>query len=239
VFDFVTGIGRPVRLRVFAAKIGDVERAFWLMLPLGGPVNSLMVVISHGFGQNYAYYSKLGYGNPLSKPLLEDVMNRFILFRWGQQVAATRPTMGLIMPVRSSASGGELGPFINHTGMGAQIVTTILLRADAAAALGSVNVVTFSSGIFDANTFIGSGGKGLKFGLMVNQDPALGAHIGGTNRKEYLSGWTASGPRAGFEFLPTPRWQNDPKFEEMKRQLGREYLHTWALPTYTLAMALR
>jgi hypothetical protein len=36
-----------------------------------------------------------------------------------------------------------------------------------------------------------------------------------------------------------PRWQNDPKLEEMKAKLGREYLHTWAIPTYTLGMALR
>jgi hypothetical protein len=33
--------------------------------------------------------------------------------------------------------------------------------------------------------------------------------------------------------------QNDPKLEEMKAKLGREYLHTWAIPTYTLGMALR
>lgn len=74
---------------------------------------------------------------------------------------------------------------------------------------------------------------------MVNQDPALGAHIGGSNRKEYLSGSTASGPRAGFESLPIARWPHDPKFAEMKAHLGREYLHTWALPTYVLVMAPR
>jgi len=45
-------------------------------------------------------------------------------------------------------------------------------------------------------------------------------------------------PRPGFEFLPMPRWRNDPKLEEMKAALGREYLHTWAIPTYTLGMAL-
>jgi hypothetical protein len=239
VFDFASATGRPVSLRVFAAKIGDVERACWLMLPLGGKATSLMVVISHGFGQNHSYYSNLGYSNPLSRALLEDVRDRFILFRWGQQVAVTRPNMGLIMPVRAHTGGGELGPFVSQAGMGSQIVTDILLQADALGALDEVDVVTFSSGIFDANTFINAGGKGLKFGLMVNQDPALGTDIAGRNRKQYLSGWTASGPRAGFEFVPMPRWQNDPKFEEMKRRLGREYLHTWAVPTYTLAMALR
>ena len=237
-FEFVNSLGKPVSLRVFAAKSGDVERACWLMLPLNGPASSLMVVITHGFGQNHAYYSNLGYSNPLSKALLDDVMRRFILFRWGQQVAFAKGDMGLIMPVRASAGGGELGPFISQTGVGNHIITTILAQAGATGALAKVNVVTFSSGIYDANTFINTGGKGLNFGLMVNQDPAQGAHMSGSARKQYLSGWTASGPRAGFEFLPMPRWQNDPKLEEMKRQLGREYLHTWALPTYTLAMAL-
>jgi hypothetical protein len=43
-----------------------------------------------------------------------------------------------------------------------------LIQADAAAALPEVNLVTFSSGFHDANTFIASGGRGLKFNLMVN-----------------------------------------------------------------------
>jgi hypothetical protein len=75
--------------------------------------------------------------------------------------------------------------------------------------------------------------------LAVNQDPSNGTPIALVGfRNQYLSGWTTGGPRAGFEFLPKPRWVNDPKFDEMNRSLGREYLHTWALPTYTLAMAL-
>src|SRR5260221_567006 len=84
-------------------------------------------------------------------------------------------------------TGGELGPFISQPGLGAKIVTSILIQADAAAALREVNLVTFSSGIHDANTFIASGGRGLKFNLMVNQDPTGGANIGGPARKQYLS----------------------------------------------------
>jgi hypothetical protein len=239
-FDFTAEAAGPaVDLRVFAAKIGSIERSYWLMLPAGGKATSLMVVISHGFGQNYAYYSKLGYGNPLSKALLLDVRDRFVLRRWGHQVATSKPSMALLMPVRSGAAGGELGPFITHGGMGAKIVTNIVLQADAASALNEVDVVTFSSGIYDANTFLSSGGRGLKFNLAVNQDPAGGTSIDGPSKKQYLSGWTTGGPRAGFEFLPMDRWVNDPKFDEMKAALGREYLHTWALPTYTLGMALR
>jgi hypothetical protein len=237
VLDFVGIPGSIVKLRLFAAKAGSVERSYWLMLPDRRP-DSLMVVISHGFGQNARIYGGLGWSNPLSKPLLEDVRDRFVLSRWGLQVAAKRPTMGLLLPVRAGAVGGELGPFITQPGMGAKIITTILAQADVMSALNKVSVVTFSSGIYDANSFITSSGRGLHFDLMVNQDPAQAAHIAGANRKQYLSGYTASGPRAGFEFLPKPRWQKDPKHDEMVTRLGREYLHTWALPNYTLAMAL-
>ncbi len=230
--------GPAVNLRVFAAKIGSVERTYWLMLPFNNRPTSLMIVISHGFGQNWAYYSNLGFANPMSKPLLVDVRDRFVLHRWGHQVATSRPSMALLMPVRAAGGGSELGPFISQGGMGANIVASIMAKADALAALNEVNVVTFSSGISDANTFIASGGRGLKFNLMVNQDPAGGVNMLGPSRKQYLSGWTTGGPRPGFEFLPIRRWQNDPKFGEMKAQLGDEYLHTWAIPTFTLGMAL-
>ena len=238
-FEFNPAAPGPiVELWVYAAKIGNIERTYWLMLPFGTTATSLMVVISHGFGQNWAYYSKLGFGNPMSKPLLIDVRDRFVLRRWGHQVATSRSSMALLMPVRSAGGGGELGPFISQNGLGAKIITSIVLQADAVAALTEVNVVTFSSGIYDANTFIASGGRGLKFNLMVNQDPAGGVNISGSSRKQYLSGWTTGGPRPGFEFLPISRWQNDPRFAEMKTALGDEYLHTWAIPTYTLGIAL-
>src|SRR5579862_394958 len=130
VFDFVDTPGRLVHMRAFAAKFGDVERACWLMLPGNARATSVMVVISHGFGQNHAYYSNLGYSNPLSKALLEDVRNRFILCRWGQQVIAAKSNMALIMPVRARTGGGELGPFVTQHGIGAKIVAEILVNAD-------------------------------------------------------------------------------------------------------------
>lgn len=239
VFDFTTPSGRTVDLRVFALKYHNVERACWLMVPVSQRIQSVLVVISHGFGQNHAYYSAKGYTNPFSKALLEDVRDRFILWRWGRQLASVRPDMALVMPVRSRAAGGELGPFVASRGVGASFVTEMLIQAGIAAALRSVNVVTFSSGIYDANSFIQTGGHGLSFDRMINQDPANGAWMSGANRRQFLSGWTTGGPRPGFEFLPEARWANDPWFDRMKTRLGREYLHTWALPEYTLAMALR
>lgn len=242
-FSFLGASGHPVSLRLYAAKMGSVERAYWLMLPLNRKAASLMIVISHGFGQKDRYYSDLGYGNPFSKRFLDDVRDRFVLGRWGMQVGYARSDMGLLMPVRArggTGGGSELGPFVSQAGLGTGIVNRVAALAGADTLLQSVGVVTFSSGIYDANTFISTGGKGLPFRLMVNQDPSHGVHISGSGaRKEYLSGYTTGGPRAGFEYMPKARWVNDPRRAEMEARLGREYLHTWALPTYTLALALR
>ncbi len=240
VFDFRNVPGRVVNFRVFAAKYGSVERAFWLMLPEDQAIKSLMVVVSHGFGQNDAYYSKLGYSDPLSRQLLEDVRNRFVSWRWGRQVAAAKQDMGLLMPVRARAQGGtELGPFIHSHGVGARFISSILAKADAMGALSSINVVTYSSGIYDANAFVQIGGHGLKFDKLVNQDPARGTPFPGGNRRQYLSGWTTGGPRPGFDYLPKSRWANDPLREDAERREGKGYLHNWALPEYTLALALQ
>jgi hypothetical protein len=41
----------------------------------------LLIVISHGFGQDDAFYSALNYSDPLSPALILDVMHRFVLGR--------------------------------------------------------------------------------------------------------------------------------------------------------------
>src|ERR1700686_3252624 len=80
---FLFSKGKPVRFAVFAAKFGSVERAFLLMTPQSGIPSSLLIVITHGFAQNDAYYNGLGYSNPLSLALIKDVTDRFLLGRWG------------------------------------------------------------------------------------------------------------------------------------------------------------
>lgn len=106
--------------------------------------------------------------------------------------------------------------------------------------MNSVGLGTCSDGIHDANAFVSAGGKDLPFKLMINQDPVGGTPIASVGqRKQYLSGWTTGGPRPSFELVPEPRWKNDPQSAEEHAQYGHEYLHTWAVPTYTLGIALR
>jgi hypothetical protein len=241
VLEFTTATP-SMRLRVFAAKWGTVERAYWLMLPWAHKASSLMIVISHTFGQNDRIYRGVDYSNPLSKALLDFVKDHFVTSRWGGQVAAARADMALLMPVRArsgTGGAGELGVFADHGGIGARIVTRIAALADAMAVLQDVGVVTYSNGISDANAFIHAGGSGLKFTRTINQDPAHGVAIASSpTRKQYLSGYTTGGPRPGFEYMPDERWVNDPRRAVQQAAWGRGYLHDWTLPQYTLALAL-
>lgn len=242
--NFRPAPAQTVHFSVFAAKIGSVERAYILMTPATGHANKLLVVISHSFGQNEAYYGALGYQSPLSAPLIKDVTQRFVMERWGSQLMSASKEYALLMPVRAKGGGGtgELGPFSSQSGMGTKIIGKIQELSKNAFDISQVDVVTFSNGIGDANQFIGVGGKGLPFKRACNQDPAHGGSISAVpQKKQYISGQTTSGaPRAGFEFLPLKRWVNEPNFLKLwTNEPSRfNYLHTWCLPHYTLYMAM-
>ena len=239
--NFLFSRGKQVKVAVFAAKFGFVERAFILLIPVSGKPSNLMIVITHGFGQNDAYYSDMGYSDPLSPKLIQDVNARFVLERWGAQLMAASSDYALLLPVRAKGGGhGELGPFISHSNLGTGVVTSIMAQTDGAFGVNRVELVTFSSGIYDANQFIALGGKGLNIQRACNQDPAGGAEISRSVpiRKQYLSGQTTGGPRPGFEYLPLARWENEPNRKTMFPNDTFNYLHTWCIPTYTLFLAM-
>ncbi len=239
--NFLFSRGKQVKVAVFAAKFGFVERAFILLIPVSGKPSNLMIVITHGFGQNDKYYSDMGYSDPLSPKLIQDVNARFVLERWGAQLMAASSDYALLLPVRAKGGGhGELGPFISHPNLGTGVVTSIMAQTDGAFGINRVEVVTFSSGIYDADQFIAVGGKGLNIQRACNQDPAGGAEISRSVpiRKQYLSGQTTGGPRPGFEYLPLARWENERNRKTMFPNDTFNYLHTWCIPTYTLFLAM-
>ncbi len=239
--NFIFSRGQQVKVAVFAAKLGSVERAFILMVPISGKPSNLMIVITHGFGQNDKYYSDLGYSDPLSPALIQDVNIRFVLGRWGAQLMAASRDYALLLPVRAKGGGhGELGPFISQSNIGTGVVTSIMGQTDGAFGINRVELVTFSSGIYEADQFIAVGGKGLNIQRACNQDPAGGAAISRSvpMRKQYLSGQTTGGPRPGFEYLPLPRWENEPNRKTMFPKDTFNYLHTWCIPMYTLHLAM-
>ena len=233
--------GQQVKIAAFAAKLGYVERAFVLMVPMSGKPSNLLIVITHGFGQQDAYYMGKGYTDPLSRDLICDVTQRFVLERWGAQLMAASSDYALLLPVRAKAgSQGELGPFISQANVGTNIVGSIMAQSDGAFGVSRVELVTFSSGIYDANRFIAVGGQGLNIQRACNQDPAGGAEVSRAVplRKQYLSGMTTRGPRPGFEYLPLDRWSNELRRKDMARMDLFNYLHTLCIPTYTLYLAI-
>lgn len=243
LLNFRPAPGKPVQLAVYAAKLGAVERAFLLMVPPGGQARNLLIVLSHSFGQNDAHYSGLGYSNPLSPKLIEFVRDQFILNRWGAQLMAARSDYALLMPVRAKAGAkvGELGPFVEQAGVGAKVVQKLLGMTDGAFGLDRVALVTFSNGIAAANQFIAVGGKGLPIHWGVNQDPNGGTPLSAAfpGKKQYLSGFTTQGqPKPGFEFLPMPRWKNEPNNGKLFPKDAFNYMHTWCIPHYTLYLAM-
>jgi hypothetical protein len=238
--NFLRVKGKSVKIAVFAAKLGFVERAFILLTPLSGKPSNLTIVITHGFGQNDKYYSGLGYSDPLSPDLIKDVNLRFVLGRWGAQLMAASNDYALLLPVRAKGGGqGELGPFISHANTGTGIVATIRAQTDNAFGIDRVEVVTFSSGIYEANQFVAVGGKALNIKRAINQDPAGGVPFTTAvpERKQYLSGQTTGGPRPGFEYLPLPRWDREPDGKKLYKDTFN-YLHTWCIPQYTLYLAM-
>jgi hypothetical protein len=227
-------------IAIFAAKMGASERAFLVMRPPNTSPKKLLFVVSHGFGQSHAYYNALGYSNPLSKPLMHDVFDRFVLGRWGNQLLAATSDYALVMPVRAGGGGSEYGPFMSTPGLCTQVIARIIGLTKGGIGADEVDVVTFSSGISDTHLFLGTGGKGLNFNRGINQDPA-GA-VGMPNlvkiKKQYLSGQTG-GPFPGFEFMPMDRWENEEHFADKYNMDTFNYLHTWCIPQHTLYLAYK
>lgn len=243
LLNFVFCKGKPVKVAVFAANYEGVERAFIVMTPVTGTASNVLIVITHGFGQNDRYYSGLGYSNPLSPPLIRMVLDTFVLGRWGPQLMAVANDCALVLPVRARGGGhGELGPFVTHPHLGTEVLTEMIMQTDRGFDMNGPIIVTFSSGIYDTNTFIAAGGKGLGIRIACNQDPAGGLPISQSVpiRKQYLSGQTTGGPRPGFEYMPFPRWENEPNRKAMFGHPNDvfNYMHSWCIPMYTLHLAL-
>jgi hypothetical protein len=156
-------------------------------------------------------------------------------------MATSSTEYAVLLPVRAQGGGhGELGPFITQPDFGAELVDNLILLTSRAFVPRRVELVCFSSGIYDANVFIAAGGKSLKIQTAYNQDPAGGVNISSLvpERKQYLSGMTTIGSHFGFEYLPLPRWKNEPHRDDQFPNDTFNYLHTWCIPRYTLYLGM-
>ncbi len=226
------------RMGIFAAGKDGVERAVILVVPAGG-ANRVLIGISHGFAQNTAYYNALGWQDPLSPGLIQDVMFRHVIKRWGVQTLAAKKPMALFHIVR--AAGVELGPFANDGAFVREALEQTASLTGNAFSFGAVEAFTYSSGISDFNPFIASVAGHLNVAGVYNIDPA---HATSANRpasafaRQYLSGMTG-GPRPLFEYMPLQRWKNDPFYYQHKTAGTFQYLHNFTMPGYTLYLGIQ
>jgi Putative peptidoglycan binding domain len=228
------------RLAIFAAKKNNVERGVILLLPPSSAADRILICITQGFAQASATLDPLGWANPLSPPFIQFVLLKHVVNRWGAQTLAGKKNMGYMYIVRAKAAN-ELGPFANDGAFVVQCLTEMAALTNDAFSFGQAEGMTFSSGIFEFNTFIGSLAGKLNVAAVYSIDPAKATATAippGGVRKQFLSGQTG-GPRAGFEFLPLSRWKNEPFFPTTKVFSQFQYLHNHTMPLYTLFLGIQ
>lgn len=255
VLQFTASTKRKARLGVFACSKGSETRAAILMLPETGKPERVLIGISHSFGQNPGFYGGLGWSDPLSKPLIDFVSDKFVTgvlsngeigHGWGSQmVASSNKNMALLLPVRANGGNNELGPFAKDGAFVEDVLDSISLATDNAFTAAGVEAFTFSNGILDLNPFIGALSGHLSLKAVYSIDP-LGAlpasQIRGVTYKQFQSGEV--GKRAGFEYLPENRWAKEIGFPNRKNMGGPkgykfQYLHNRCLPLYTLYLGIQ
>jgi hypothetical protein len=239
-----TGVAMATaRLGIFAAqKASSAQRAVILVLPGSGVPDRVVIGITHGFGQNADYYGQLGWEDPLSPLLIDDVLLRFVIKRWGPQVLAVSPPAAFVLIVRAVPSGGsELGPFAADGGFVREVLTQMSAITQGAFAVKHVEAFTYSSGIHDFNKFVPSLIGHLTVEAVHNIDPTHGIPTGpppGAKLRQFLSGHTTGGaPRPGFEFMRYQRWKNEPFFAIAPKN-DFAYMHNFVLPQYTLHLGM-
>ncbi len=239
--DFGFSPSRTGRLGIFAARNSHGERAVILLLPSTGTPDRVLIGISHGFAQNTAYYQGKGWRDPLSRALIEDVLLRFVINRWGAQtLAAQRKNMALLLIVRA-AGRSELGPFANDGPFVAEVLRQMAALTANAFSFDHVEVFTYSSGIYELNVFLPAISPVLSVEAIYAIDPAgarSAVRTGQAVRKQFLSGQTG-GPVAGFEYMPLNRWRNEDRHGQWQKVGLFNYLHNWCMPNYILHLGIQ
>lgn len=241
-FNVRTVPGTVGRLGVFAARKGSAERAVILLLPRSGTPDRVLICITQGFAQASAALNPLGWGNPLSGDLIRFCLLKHVVNRWGAQMLASRKQMALVYIVRARGSN-ELGPFAHDGSFVKEVLQQMATLTDDAFSPDAAEAFTFSSGISEFNRFVPALSGQIALKAVYNIDPAGGLPAsGGTVRKQFLSGQTTNGPRAGFEYMPLERWENEWRYPDRQSFTAPwqfNYMHNYCMPLYTLHLGLQ
>ncbi len=115
----------------------------------------------------------------------------------------------------------------------------LVVLTNGAFSFGTVEAMTYSSGILEFLLFLGSISGVLNVGTVYNIDPAGGVGVGARNSVQFLSGQTSlGGSRPGFEFMPHSRWRFEPSFRQNEPDLFG-YLHNNVMPNYCLHLGIQ
>jgi peptidoglycan hydrolase-like protein with peptidoglycan-binding domain len=246
--EFQTMPGTVGRLAIFAARNKDgIERAVILLLP--GQVNPdrLLICISHGFGgqgaKTRARLKALNWTNPLSPALIQFVLLKHVVNRWGAQtLAAQKRNLGYMQIVRSGAAGGELGPFARDPVFLRQVLTEMRDLTNGAFSFNTIETMTFSSGISEHNLFVSQAEKSFDIAASYAIDPVPQTRPAITTGKKRLfrSGVTSQGPPLpGSDFLPLGRWSKEWANFRLKMDGEFDYMHNWTMPQYCLYLGIQ
>jgi hypothetical protein len=237
ILRFTPFLMQAARLGLFAAKKGTSERCVMLMLPLLQKVDRILIIITQGFGQAAADLIPLGWTNPLSKKFIEFALLKHVVNRYGPQVIASKKNMGLMYILRAG-NGPELGPFTNDGPFVKQTLQEMQALTNDAFTFGTVEAMTFSSGIRDFSLFLSSIKGLLSLSTVYNIDPNPATSVG-PNAQQFLSGHTSGGTgRPGFELIPFERWRNEPLFSRPPPKSEFDYMHNKVMPNYCLHMGI-
>jgi hypothetical protein len=227
------------RLGIFAAEKNNVERAVIMLLPQNERPDGVLICITQGFGQAARQLNPLGWGNPLSYEFVHFALLKHVINRWGLQTLASRRNLAFMYILR--ARGNELGPFA-HDGPFLQFVLEEIngLTNDAFS-YDQCEAFTFSSGIYEFNTFLAAAAGSVNINAVYAIDPVRSIapqNPNGGRRRMYASG-TAGGFLPGFEPMPLQRWRNEDAYDTPARNDVFNYLHNRCMPWYVLYLALQ
>jgi len=227
------------RLGIFAAEKDGVERAVIMLLPQGRRPDGVLICITQGFAQAADHLNPLGWSNPLSVPFVNFALLKHVINRWGAQLLASHRNMALMYILRAQGAN-ELGPFARDGAFLRFVLGSISSQTNDSFAFDNCEAFTFSSGIFEFNSFVSAVNGSVNIRAVYAIDPAhstVPIAPAGARRKQYASG-TAGGLAPGFEHLPLGRWRNEDDFSSHTRIGNFQYLHNRCMPLYVLHLAL-
>lgn len=255
------------RMGVFAVTAGSVTRAWVLLLPETGVPDRVMIGILPSIGQVPDYYAARDGNNPLSVPLIRDLvalvngMDPFTLDMrdgkvqacYGSQVLGSSRPMALLIPVRTLGGGGgadpELGPFASDGQVIADTINGIAAATGGAFQPKAIEAFTHSNGIASFNTFLQAISGRFVIRTAITLDPAGAQSVNSAVAStlcQHLSGQTGGivngRPAGNFEFWPFDRWKNEPDRDHTMRMFHNnlfDYLHNYAFPRYLLRFSIQ